>query len=95
MTNYADNSGEFTEVDYYFGYEGDVPGVDGVSFEAGVINYHFPSATCDTTEIYWGFGFDLPLSPSVTVYHDIDAIDGTYVSFGFAHDFGTIVELAE
>jgi len=95
MTDYGDNEGEFTEVDYYVDYSGSVPGVEGVEFAVGVVNYHFPSIYGDTTEIYWGLGFDLPLSPSVSVYHDVDQADGTYVSFGIGQDFGTIVELAE
>jgi hypothetical protein len=95
MTSYGDNSGEFTEVDYSIDYSGDVPGVKGVSYAVGLINYHFPSASGDTTEVYWGLAFDLPLSPSVSVYHDIDQIEGTYASFAIGHDFGTIAELAE
>lgn len=95
MTDFGGNSGEFTEVDYYLDYSGDVPGVEGVGFSVGVINYHFPSVVGDTTELYWGFAFDLPLSPSFTVYHDIDVIDGTYASFAIGHEFGTVVELAE
>ena len=58
----------------------------------GVINYYFPSGE-DTTEIYWGFAFDLPLLPSVTVYHDVDDVKGTYVSVGVGHSIEKIAEL--
>ena len=85
MTDINGQSGEFTEWDFYIDYTTDIPGIEGVSFSAGVIQYHFPSVVGDTKEVYWGFGFDLPLSPSVTVYHDIDVIDGTYVSVGAGH----------
>ena len=95
MTSYTGNSGEFTEVDYTLDYSGQMPGLEKVSYSVGLINYHFPSVVGDTTEIYWGLGLDIPLSPSVTVYHDIDEIDGTYASFAIGHDFGTIAELAE
>lgn len=94
MTDYGDNEGEFTEVDYSLGYSTAVPGIDGLSFAVGVVNYHFPSVVGDTTEIYWGFAADLPLSPSITVYHDIDEVDGTYISFGLGHSIDQIAELA-
>lgn len=93
LTNYSGNSGEFTEVDYSLDYSGDVPGIDGLSFLVGVIHYHFPSIAGDTTELYWGFALDAPLNPSVTVYHDIDEIDGTYISFGLSHSIDRIIEL--
>ena len=86
------NNGEFTEHDWSLDYSGDVPFVDGIGYSVGVINYYFPSAE-DTTEIYWGFGFDLPLNPTVTVYHDVDDIKGTYASFGLSHSIEKIAEL--
>lgn len=85
-TSYNGNSGEFTEVDEYVDYSFDVPGVEGLGFSTGVIYYDFPGTTCErTTEVYWGFSFDLPLSPSITVYHDIDEADGMYASLGVGH----------
>lgn len=95
FTDYAGEQGEFSEIDYYVDYTCPMPGLEGVSLSVGVINYHFPSLVGDTTEVYWGLAFDMPLSPSVTVYHDIDEIDGTYVSFAVGHDFGTIAKLTE
>lgn len=94
LTNISGNSGEFTEVDYSVDYSGDVPGIEGLGFSIGVINYHFPSVVGDTTELYWGFALDWPLSPSIIVYHDIDEIDGTYISLGLAHSIDRIAELA-
>lgn len=94
MTSYNDNSGEFTEYDYYLDYSNDMPGLEGVGYSVGVINYHFPSVAGDTTEVYWGLSFDLPFSPSITIYHDIDQADGTYASFALEHGFGTIAQLS-
>ncbi|MBN1125976.1 MAG: hypothetical protein JXA82_13290 [Sedimentisphaerales bacterium] len=103
LTNYADvdgdgdrdNSGEITEVDYSLDYSDTVPGLEGVSYSIGVINYTFPNTPFDdTTEIYAGLGFDLPLSPSVTLYRDVDNIDGTYVNFALWHSLDEITELA-
>lgn len=80
------NNGEFTEHDWSLDYSGDVPGLEGIGYSVGVIYYVFPSVTPDdTTEVYWGFGFDLPLSPSITVYHDVDEAKGTYASLGLSH----------
>lgn len=93
MTNISGNEGEFTEVDYSLDYSFDVPGIEGLGFSTGIINYHFPSVVGDTTEVYWGFAADLPLSPSITVYHDIDEVDGTYISFGIGHSIDRIAEL--
>ena len=94
LTDIGDNKYGFTEVDYSLDYSTAVPGIDWLGFSAGVINYHFPGVVGDTTEVYWGFAADLPLSPSFTVYHDIDEVDGTYISFGLGHSIDQIAELA-
>ncbi|MBL7215228.1 MAG: hypothetical protein ISS71_06075 [Phycisphaerae bacterium] len=90
MTDYGDNSGEFTEIDYSLDYTKAI--LESVDLSVGVIHYYFPSGE-DTTEVYWGFAFDLPLSPSVTVYHDVDDVKGTYVSVGVGHSIEKIAEL--
>ncbi|UCG46925.1 MAG: hypothetical protein JSU94_15675 [Phycisphaerales bacterium] len=87
------NSGEFTELNYTIEYSGGLPGIEGVGYSVGAINYHFPSVVGDTTEIYWGLAFDVPLDPSVTFYHDIDEVKGTYASFGIGHSFEKIAEI--
>ncbi|MBN1817078.1 MAG: hypothetical protein JW828_06930 [Sedimentisphaerales bacterium] len=103
LTNYADvdgdgsrdNSGEITEVDYSLDYTDSIPGLEGLSYSIGVINYTFPNTPFDdTTEVYAGLGFDLPLSPTVTLYRDVDNIDGTYINFGVSHSYDKIAELA-
>ena len=95
-TKINNNSGEFTEHDWYVDYSGNLPGVEGVGYSVGAIYYYFPSldnGAEDTTEIYGGLGFDLLLSPSVTVYHDIEEVDGTYVSFALSHSIDRIASL--
>ena len=92
-TSINDNSGEFTELDYTLDYSGALPGIEGIGYSIGLINYHFPSVAGDTTEFYWGLNCDLPLSPSLTLYHDIDEIKGTYASFGLSHSMAKIGEL--
>lgn len=94
LTGIGGNSGEFTEIDYYVDYSFDVPGIERLGFSVGAINYHFPSVVGDTTEVYWGFALDVFLSPTVTVYHDIDVVDGTYISFALSHGMDSIFEIA-
>ncbi len=94
LTNINGNDGDFSEVDYSLDYSADLPGIEGVGYSVGLIYYDFPgTATKDTTELYWGFNFDLPLSPSITVYHDVDEADGSYVSLAFGHSIEKIAEL--
>jgi len=93
LTNINGNSGDFTELDYSLDYLGQLTKLLGYS--VGVIYYDFPGTkTKDTTELYWGLNLDAPLSPSVTVYHDIDEAEGSYVSLGFAHAIEQIGEIA-
>jgi len=93
LTN-INNNNEFTEVDYSLDYSGSIPGLSGVGYSAGLIYYDFPNtATADTTEIYWGLNFDLPASPSITFYHDLDEVEGTYISLGAGHSIENIMEL--
>ena len=90
-------SGEFSEYDWSLDYSDDFPFVEGVGYSVGVINYYFPTLDKggETTELYWGLGFDLPLSPSITVYHDVDEIKGTYASFAIEHSIEKIAELGD
>jgi hypothetical protein len=97
MTDENGYKGEFSEIDLTLDYSGTVPGVDILSYSVGFINYDFPinGGVDDTWEIYWGLGLDVPASPSVTVYHDVDEAQGTYISFGIGHSFENIIELSE
>lgn len=81
-TGINDNSGEFTEYDYWIGYTTDL--AEGLCLSLGGIYYDFPSGEA-TQEIYAGLGLDLPLSPAVTLYYDVDEIHGTYVRFSLGH----------
>lgn len=94
FTNINGNRGDFTELDYSLDYSGAVPGIEGLGYSIGLIYYDFPgTAVKDTTEAYLGFSFDLPLSPSLTIYHDIDEAEGSYVSLAFSHSIEKIAEL--
>jgi len=95
LTNVNGNSGDFSELDYSMHYSGAIPGVEGVRYCLGVIYYDFPgTAAPDTTELCWGLNLDLPFSPSITLYHDVDEADGTYVLLSLTHGIENIAELA-
>lgn len=94
MTDYHDTDWEFTEYDWTVGYADKVPGLDFLKYSVGMIYYHFPSTTISTTEVYAGLGLDMPLSPTVTVYRDIDEADSTYVSLSISHSVEKIFELS-
>lgn len=83
-------SGEFNEVDYTIDYSTEVFGpLDG---SVGFIVYDFPNTPfATTTEFYVGLGLDVPLSPSLTAYFDIDEVDGIYLNGSIGHS----VELPE
>ena len=65
--------GKFSEVDYTLSY---AQSFAGASVDFGTIIYTFPERSASlatTTEIYGGVSLDsLPLSPSATLYMDVD-----------------------
>lgn len=86
----GDTAGEFTEVDYTVDYSWSM---DIISLSAGLIHYAFPNTGFDsTTEIYGSLGFDAVLSPSVTWYQDIDAVEGSYISFAVGHTMESLMD---
>ena len=61
---------EFNEVDWTLGYEMNLP---LLNLGAGFINYTFPGSDASgTTEFYLGASVNVLLSPSLTVYQDIE-----------------------
>ena len=96
LTDYgtSDNSGEFTEYDLTLDYSGNL--TEKVGYSVGVIHYHFPSASAtDTTEFYWGFSFDVPLNPTITVYHGLGNENGMYANFGISHTIENILKISD
>jgi hypothetical protein len=78
----------FNELDYTLDYSGEA-GI--VGYSTGFILYTFPRPVINqptpktTNEIYGSVGFDVLLSPSVTVYKDIKEIGGWYINAGIGH----------
>ena len=87
------HSGRFTELDYTLGYGWDC---GDLAFGVGAIYYRFPhTGFPDTTELYASVGVNTLLSPTLTVYQDIDEADGTYISLGVSHTFEDVWQPAE
>lgn len=96
LTDENGSNGEFSEIDLTLDYSGQLPGIDILGYSVGMINYDFPvnGSADDTTEVYAGLSLDMPASPSVTFYRDVDeAKDGTYISVGVGHSFENVFEL--
>ena len=83
--------GEFDEVDYSLDFSRSISSLnDKVGYSLGVIHYTFTGYATPTTEIYGGLNFNVPLSPSITWYRDVDDIDGSYIQFGVGHSLEKI-----
>jgi len=98
LTDYGvnNNSGEFTEYDLTLDYSGKFSEESKVGYSVGVIHYHFPSASAfDTTELYWGFNLDVPLSPTIKVYHGLGNENGIYANFGLSHTFKDVLKISD
>lgn len=59
----------------------------------GAVSYMYSNQTTeeygavDTYELYAIAAFDVPLSPTISYYRDMDAIKGAYASIGISHSF--------
>ncbi|HUT28269.1 MAG TPA: hypothetical protein VMX13_00645 [Sedimentisphaerales bacterium] len=96
LTTENDKNGDFTEADLTLDYSGQFPGIEALGCSVGLIYYDFPvsGAADDTLELYWGLALDVPANPSVTFYHDVDEVDGTYILLGVGHSFEDVIEIA-
>lgn len=75
-------AGEITEVDLWLEY-GLALGL--VDLTAGLVHYGYPDAEGDTSELYAIGSAALPLSPTLSLYRDLDAVEGWYVGLALAH----------
>lgn len=69
-------TGKLNETDITLSYD---VAYENWSFGAGYIYYALDSAE-DTKELYFSMGYDTFLSPALTIYRDIDAAKGWYLS---------------
>jgi len=96
LTNENTANGEFSEIDLTLDYSASIPGIDILGYSVGLIHYDFPvnGSADDTSELYAGLSLNIPASPSVTFYYDVDEVkEGTYISFGVGHGFENVFEL--
>jgi Bacterial protein of unknown function (Gcw_chp) len=64
--------------------------VGQATLTGGVTGYVYPNdfgltEDANTVEIYGKVGLDVPLSPELSVYYDVDKISGTYIEGGVSH----------
>jgi hypothetical protein len=77
------DSGDFTQVNYILQYENSI---DKIKFNGGYIYYDYPHTSYPGTwELFGSIGFDMLLSPTLTVYRDFKEADGWYSTFGLSH----------
>ncbi len=74
---------EITETDLTIDYAFDV---EKFGFDVGLIYYGLEGAP-DTAELYATVSYDTLLSPSLTLYYDIDEGDGGFAVFSIGHSF--------
>jgi len=92
-TNINGNSGDFSEVDYSFDYSAAFESIERLGYSLGAIYYDFPgTATEGTTELYFGLNIDVPLRPSIKIYHDVDEAEGSYIQFGLSRSIENIIK---
>jgi uncharacterized protein (TIGR02001 family) len=79
-----DSSENLDEVDYIIDYT--FSASDGVDISTGLI-YYWLDEFDNTTEVYAAVTLTrLPLTPSLTIYYDIDEADGAYINLAGTYD---------
>jgi len=75
------------ELDYTASYA--ISPMEGLDLEGGFIWYTFPGTVFDDTgEVYGSVALSsIPLSPTLTVYYDVDEVEGYYGTFALGHSF--------
>ena len=79
----GEDSNNWTETDLTLSYDWTM---GPVGFSGGYIYYALDAAT-DSQELYLSAGLDVLLSPTLTIYRDIDHYAGWYVTLDVSHSF--------
>ncbi len=96
LTNSREHAGEFTEFDYGLDYTNSIAEMNWISLSIGVLYYDFPGTSeKPTTELYGGLNFDLPLTPYIRWYRDIQVNNGSYIQLGIGHTIEKFHEFSE
>lgn len=104
LTDIHDEPHSLTEVDYSLGYTHMFPRAEEWSYWAGFVYYDLTAANLKTLEVYAGLTWNVLLSPSVTVYCDLDKDEagdpeaddltkGRYVVLALSHTMEKAVSL--
>ncbi len=96
MTDIHETSGHtwrLQEVDYTLAYA--YSPIAGLDLQGGAIAYTFPGTTfASTAELFAAATLSkVPLAPTLTVYRDIDEVDGWYGTAGVSHTFALTEKL--
>jgi uncharacterized protein Gcw-chp len=67
--------------------------VGKATLTGGVTAYIYPNdvgftKALNTVEVYGKAALDVPLSPFLNIYYDVDKVDGAYIEGGVGHSFG-------
>jgi hypothetical protein len=85
LNDVNDTAGEFNEIDLTLDY---THTIKEFSVSGGLIYYDFPNTDFNSTmELYVAGGIDILLQPTITVYFDVDQVEGIYGTLGFSHSF--------
>jgi hypothetical protein len=82
--NYDADTKEQNETDLTVNFSNSV---DKFSYDVGYIYYALDGSENDTQEVYVTVGYDVILSPSLTVYLDFDEGDGAFIVASVGHTF--------
>ncbi len=88
-TNYDTDTNEHTETDLTLNY---TFSLDKFSFDTGYIYYALDGVD-DTQEIYISAGYDILLSPTLTIYYDLDEGDGAFIVASIGHSLEVSKEI--
>ncbi len=90
---YGDGAYDFTEVDFTADYTFIL---NHVGLGAGLIHYQFPNTPFQSiTEAYFILGFEALLTPTLTIFQDIDKVKGTYIHLALSHTISDLWEISD
>lgn len=85
LTDANDDQYHLNEIDLTLAHDWEF---ERYTVSAGAIWYTYPgSDDAGTTELFAGIFLDVPLQPALTLYRDVDEIEGTYLEFSLSHAF--------
>ncbi len=87
---FSEDGNKWNETDMTISYDGSYT---LLNYSVGYIYYALEGIN-DTQEIYLSLGLDLPASPTLSIYRDIDAAPGWYIALDLSHSINLTEELS-